>query len=56
MSQISLSHREDYERLLRAGVACATLAAIIWNFYPPEKLTIYPDGQYIVGFNVSFAF
>jgi len=25
MSQISLSHREDYERLFRAGVACATL-------------------------------
>jgi len=24
MSQISLSHREDYERLYRAGVACAT--------------------------------
>jgi len=26
MSRISLSHREDYERLFRAGVACATLS------------------------------
>jgi len=25
MSQISLSYREDYERLFRAGVACATM-------------------------------
>jgi len=28
MSRISLSHREDHERLFRAGVACATMSSL----------------------------
>ena len=32
MSQISLSHREDYERLFRAGVACATVCTKWWSY------------------------
>ena len=32
-----MSHREDYERLFRAGAACATIS----DFVPDAKLTIY---------------
>jgi len=40
MSQISLSHREDYERLFRAGVACATVTVI--SNEKEVKMEIFP--------------
>ena len=52
MSQISLSHREDYERLFRAGVACATVYNL--GMWPRELYQLSPHPSEVSKSNTSF--